>query len=122
MDPTSPVITVAASSEILWPPHGQRVPVTMSGAMTDAPEGSGVQSAAYQVMDEYGQSQPSGSIIPGADGRYAFTVRLQASRHGNDRDGRDYTIAVSATDTAGNSGVASTTPSPSPATRAHAPM
>jgi hypothetical protein len=60
-------------------------------------------------MDEYGQIQPSGSVPLGADGRYAFTVALQASRNGNDRDGRHYTIKVSATDHAGNPGDASAT-------------
>ena len=34
--------------------------------------------------------------------RYSFTVTLQASRRGNDQDGRHYTIAVSARDNAGN--------------------
>jgi hypothetical protein len=54
--------------------------------MMDEPGGSGVQaaSAAYQVIDEYGQIQPSGSFTPGADGSYAFTVALQASRRGGD--------------------------------------
>jgi hypothetical protein len=65
--------------------------------------------AAYQVIDEYGQIQPSGTFTPEADGSYAFTVELQASRNGNDRDGRHYTIEVSATDEAGNLGSASTT-------------
>jgi hypothetical protein len=75
----------------------------------DESDSSGVQSAAYAVTDEYGQVQPSGSFSPGADGGYTFTVALQASRNGNDRDGRRYTIMVSATDTAGNIGGASTT-------------
>jgi hypothetical protein len=72
--------------------------------------GSGVQagSAAYVVMDEYGQIQPSGSVTL-VDARYAFTVALQASRRGNDSDGRHYTIAVSAKDKAGNLGVESAT-------------
>jgi hypothetical protein len=51
----------------------------------------------YTVMDEYGQVQPSGNLIL-VDGSYAFTVALQASRRGNDPDGRHYMIAVSAQD------------------------
>lgn len=66
-------------------------------------------SAAYVVMDEYGQIQPSGNLPLGADGSYSFTVALQASRNGNDQDGRHYTIVVSAKDNAGNLGFASTT-------------
>jgi probable HAF family extracellular repeat protein len=110
MDTIPPVITVAASPATLWPPNGQRVAVRVSGMIIDAPGGSGVKvgSAAYVVMDEYGQIQPSGNLTLGADGSYAFTVELEASRRGNDRDGRHYTIAVSARDNLGNPGFKST--------------
>ena len=47
--------------------------------------------------------EPSGKISLRMDGSYAFTVALQASRRGNDPDGRRYTIMVRATDMAGNS-------------------
>ena len=109
VDTTAPIITVAASPETLWPPNGRLVTVTVSGTIMDEPGGSGVQanSAAYRVMDEYGQIQPRGSV-PLVDGSYAFTIQLQASRRGNDQDGRHYTITVSATDNAGNLGSAST--------------
>jgi probable HAF family extracellular repeat protein len=107
---TSPsVITVTASPAMLSPPNGRLVTVTVSGTITDKPFRFGVNSAVYQVMDEYGQIQPSGSVTLGADGRYAFTVGLQASRQGNDRDGRRYIIKVSATDNAGNEGSKSAT-------------
>ena len=43
------------------------------------------------------------------DGEYTFTVALEASRGGNDRDGRQYLIVVSAKDIAGNLGGASAT-------------
>jgi probable HAF family extracellular repeat protein len=111
-DITPPVITVTASPTTLWSPNGQRVTVRVSGAITDTEPGdSGVQagSAAYVVMDEYGQSQPSGNITLGASGSYSFTVALEASRRGNDQDGRLYTITVSAKDNAGNPGFKSTT-------------
>jgi hypothetical protein len=76
--------------------------------MMNEPNGLGVQASTYQVIDEYRQIQPQGSV-PIADGSYAFTVALEASRRGNDRDGRSYTIVVSATDVAGNQGSASAT-------------
>jgi probable HAF family extracellular repeat protein len=112
VDTTAPVITIAASPATLSPPNGKLVTVTVSGTITDGLGGSGVDasSAAYQVIDEYGQIQPSGPVTPDeADGSYAFTVDLQASRNGNDRDGRRYTIEVSATDHAGNEGAKSAT-------------
>jgi hypothetical protein len=109
-DPTPPVITVSASPAALWPPNGQRVTVTVSGTMTDS-GGSEVNasSAAYVVMDEYGQVQPKGGVTLKSNGSYSFTVALEASRQGNDQDGRHYTIAVSARDNAGNLGGASAT-------------
>jgi hypothetical protein len=106
-DTTPPVITVSASPTTLSPPNGKLVTVTVSGMITDPePGASGVKagSAAYVVMDEYGQTQPSGNVTLDAGGSYAFTVALEASRRGNDRDGRHYTIAVSAQDNLGNSG------------------
>jgi large repetitive protein len=110
-DNIPPVITVSASPATLSPPNGKLVAVTVSGTITDALGGSGVEldSGAYQVTDEYGRIQPSGSVPLEADGSYAFTVALQASRNGNDRDGRRYTIEVCATDEAGNEGDASAT-------------
>jgi hypothetical protein len=111
MDTIPPAVTVSASPATLWPPNGKLVPVTVSGTMTDSePDGSGVNasSAAFVVADEYGQVQPSGSITLGADGSYAFTILLQASRKGNDQDGRHYVIIVSAKDNAGNLGASST--------------
>jgi hypothetical protein len=65
-------------------------------------------TAAYAVIDEYGLIQPNGPIQVAMDGSYAFTIKLQASRKGNDRDGRQYTITVSAQDNEGNQGSKST--------------
>jgi hypothetical protein len=111
VDTTPPAVTIAARPTTLWPPNGKLVSVRVSGTITDAPDGSGVNasSAAFKVLDEYGQVQPQGSLALGAAGRYAFTVALEASRNGKDQDGRHYTIKVSARDHAGNLGGASTT-------------
>src|SRR5262249_45342945 len=107
-DTTPPTITIAATPETLWPPNGKLVPVMVSGTITDAGSGVDPTTAAYAVTDEYGSVQPSGPVTVAADGSYAFTIRLQASRHGNDRDGRQYTITVSAQDKVGNMGSAAT--------------
>jgi hypothetical protein len=109
-DTIPPAIIIAASPATLWPPNGKSVSVTVSGTMTDEPGGSGVHpsSAAYVVLDEYRLIQPRGSLTLGADAYYTLTVALEASRRGNDCDGRHYTITVSAKDHAGNLGVAST--------------
>jgi hypothetical protein len=109
-DTIPPAVTMAVSPTTLWPPNGKLVSVQVSGTITDEADGSGVNasSAAFVVLDEYGEIQPHGSLTLGTEGQYAFTVALKASRKGNDRDGRHYTITVSATDQAGNLGGAST--------------
>jgi hypothetical protein len=105
-DVTPPMITVSATPKTLWPPNGRMVPVTISGTITDAGSGVNASTVTYTVIDEYGLIQPSGSITNwnATTGNYTFTIQLQASRNGNDRDGRQYTIIVSAQDIEGNQG------------------
>ena len=85
------------------------VPVTISGTMTDSLSGVNRSSAAFAVTDEYGQVQPSGPVTVGSNGSYSFVINLQASRHGDDMDGRLYTITVSVRDNVENLGTATTT-------------
>ncbi len=108
VDQTPPVITIAASPATLKPPNGQMVPVTISGTITDATSGVSVHTAKFSVTDEYGIVQPTGIITLASGGNYSFTISLQASRQGNDFDGRQYTIVVSAVDLADNTGSGST--------------
>jgi hypothetical protein len=96
--PTS--VTVSVSPSILWPPNGVLVPVTVSGSASDA--GSGVSTVEWRVIDEYGQHQPSGSIMVPGGGPFSFQVPLLADRRGNDKDGRHYRIEVVAVDRFGN--------------------
>jgi hypothetical protein len=107
-DTLPPAITITATPDTLWPPNGKLVPVTIAGTITDTGSGVDLDTPTYMVIDEYGQVQPKGSVTLKPDGRYAFTIQLQASRNGNDRDGRQYTIVVSAQDEAGNMGSATT--------------
>jgi hypothetical protein len=107
-DTTPPMITIAATPETLWPPNGKLVPVTIAGTITDTDSGVDPTTAAYKVTDEYGRVQPSGPLTLGKHGSYAVTIHLQASRHGNDKHGRQYSITVSAHDTTGNEGVETT--------------
>ena len=109
IDLTPPAVSVSANPSSLWPANGKMVPVTISGTITDDLSGVDSSTAAFNVVDEYGSIQPSGPVSLGAGGSYSFTVSLQASRNGNDQDGRHYTITVSAQDLAGNPGSAATT-------------
>lgn len=78
------------------------VPITFWGKITD--DGSGLVSSSieYTVKDEYGLVQPRGHLTLDDAGKYSFTVLLRASREGNDKDGRHYSIRVSARDKASN--------------------
>jgi hypothetical protein len=104
VDTAWPKIIVGATPSILWPPNGKLVTVTVSGSIRDEAGGSGVDadSTDFFVVDQYHRVQPTGSVTLAGDGSYSFTVQLEASRDGNDPNGRRYTIAVNASDNAGN--------------------
>jgi glycosidase len=109
IDLTPPAVSMLAEPSSLWPPNGKMVPVTVSGTITDGLSGVNPSTAAFRVLDEYGDIQPSGPVSLGSGESYSFTVLLQASRNGSDRNGRQYKIIVSANDFAGNLGSAVTT-------------
>jgi hypothetical protein len=110
IDTIPPAISISANPSTLWPPNGKSVPVTVSGSITDSGSGVNPSTLACNVVDSYGLVQPSCSVGPlGAGGAYSFTVSLVASREGSDKNGRTYTISVSASDYAGNPASASTT-------------
>jgi hypothetical protein len=102
-----PVITVSASPSVLWPPNGKMIPVTLSGTTTVASCATKPTILSYTVVDEYGLVQPAGSIVPEADGTFSIRVPLQASRRGDDRNGRKYTITVTAANSGGSAAATS---------------
>jgi hypothetical protein len=102
-----PIVTAAARPSSLWPPNHKFVPVTVTGHVSDS-SGRIPRVVSYQVNDSYGEVQPSGSARVSANGNYSFVVSLQASRLGQDKNGRQYAIVVWATDHAGNTGWATT--------------
>jgi hypothetical protein len=105
VDTTVPVVTASASPTSLWPPNHKMVSVHVTGTVTDA-SGGVPGSVSFHVVDEYGKVQPAGTATVDANGNYSFNVSLQSSRLGQDKDGRQYRIIVTATDQAGNTGSA----------------
>src|SRR5262249_2150539 len=91
-----------------WPPNGKSVSVTVSGSITPGTQVIPPSGTTYAVIDEYGLVRPSGTVTLGANGSYSFTIQLEASRNGDDLDGRQYPITVRARDKVGNVGSAST--------------
>jgi hypothetical protein len=103
IDQTPPELSVSANPLQLWPPNNKLVPVRIFGTASDP--GSGLRTIHIEVVDEYGTCQPTVTDI-GLDeivnGQWERTIQLDASRKGNDKDGRKYTIRVTATDNVGN--------------------
>lgn len=108
IDTSTPNLTANAS-----PSAGQKkstpLSVTISGRVTDTTSGVNLASATYSVLDEYGVTQPSGSVTLQANGNYSFTLSLPATRNGGDTNGHLYTITIRAEDQAGNASTGSTT-------------
>jgi hypothetical protein len=103
-DTIPPLVTATATPTVLWPPNGKTTSVIVTGTVSDEGSGVDVSSGRFVVTDEYGILQPSGGVSIAADGTFSIAIPLAASRRGNDDDGRTYTIAISATDRAGNVG------------------
>lgn len=98
-DQTPPQLTLEMQPAALWPPTGTLVPVHFTGSASD--DASPILFVSFNVEDEYGRIRPSGTVGV-SDGRFSFTVYLEASRRGQDRDGRHYRVTVTAHDVTGN--------------------
>jgi hypothetical protein len=105
IDSSRPILTATAPG-MLWPPNGKTVPVQVRGTITDAGSGVNRSSVRFAVTDEYGAVHPSGAITLATDGSFSVNVPLVANRLDADKDGRKYTIVVTARDNAGNEGAA----------------
>lgn len=106
-DTTPPTIAVESSHAWLWPPNGKTQAVTVFGTMSDDGSGLDLTGADFVVLDEYGLVQPSGAVTVQPDGRFAVVIPLEASRRGQDRDGRLYTVTIRGQDLEGNQSTAS---------------
>jgi hypothetical protein len=103
-----PSITCSANPNVLWPPNGKQVSVIISGVVTPGTQALVLNTGTFAVMDSEGQIQQSGSVTVLSDGTYSFTIHLVASRDGSNRNGRQYTITVTAADEISNIGSCST--------------
>jgi hypothetical protein len=101
IDRAAPTATVTVSPSVVWPPNHETVQVTLTGQATDI--GTGIASIDLRVMDEYGEVEPAIASLAGngvGTLDWQVAVPLQASRKGDDLDGRLYTIEVVVTDRA----------------------
>jgi hypothetical protein len=107
IDKTTPTIVAYATPNSLWPPNHRFVAVTVTGHVSDNLSGV-VPGVFYDVVDSEGTDQPSGLVPVDRNGNFSFVVYLQASRLGQDKNGRLYTIDVFGVDAARNFGVGAT--------------
>lgn len=85
---------------VLWPPLAKAQSVTITGYVSDAV--SGLDGVSYTLSDEYGEYALSGNAVVSGGGGFSIVLQLMAQRLGTDRDGRTYTVTVTAIDKAGN--------------------
>ena len=94
-DTTPPTLTqLSANPEFLWPPNGDIIPVTVSGVVSDNSDVTTLR-ISFDVFDDPQYTDTPGvpiaqgdGIIPLPDGSFSFVTALEASRFGNDKDGR----------------------------------
>jgi uncharacterized lipoprotein YddW (UPF0748 family) len=101
IDRALPSGTIVADPAVLWPPNHKMVTVTLSGEILDV--GTGLESVAFRVRDEYGAAAPSIEPLTGGGLTalaFSRTFELEASRRGDDRDGRTYIIEATVADRA----------------------
>lgn len=91
IDKTLPEVSVDAAPKEIWPPNGKMVDIEVSSTVSDAH----LYLTNSTVEDEYRRVEP---IIASLN----QTIQLEASRNGEDTDGRAYTIRRVAEDLAGN--------------------
>jgi hypothetical protein len=101
---TPPSVSCSATPNTLWPPNGKTVLTTISGQITSGTSAIVSGATGFVVTDSQSPTQQNGTVTAQSNGGFSFSVPLVASRAGNIKAGRQYTIAVTATDAIGNQG------------------
>jgi hypothetical protein len=91
---------IVSSQESINMRNNKPVQIELSGSVA-VPDGCEVNHAQYQLTDEYGEMDKVGGLQLAADGRFTVAVPMVASRKGNDKDGRLYTVKFVAENEAG---------------------
>jgi hypothetical protein len=105
MDKTPPIVSVAATPSLLWPPNHKMVTVKPSVTVTDASPGKTVKLVSVTSSEPdngLGDGDTANDVVVNSDG----TLSLRAERSGNG-SGRVYTITYQVVDLAGNTATAS---------------
>jgi hypothetical protein len=89
--------------DTVWAPNNKPFTVTVSGTVQTASDSvlCGVESAWYELADSYAELDGTGPVTVQSDGTFSTDLVVEASREGDDREGRVYTITLFAQNGAG---------------------
>jgi uncharacterized lipoprotein YddW (UPF0748 family) len=106
IDKTAPTFQLEATPTRIFPPNGKPATVKLTGSASDTT--SGLAQVSYTVTDEYGTplTVPT-RALGGNSANWIDNLIIEASRHGDDSDGRLYRVTATVTDAAGNTTTAS---------------
>ncbi|HKP70021.1 MAG TPA: family 10 glycosylhydrolase [Pyrinomonadaceae bacterium] len=108
VDLTAPTAALTSNPGTIFPPSGEMTNVALDGNGADA--GSGLSQVSYVVTDEYGMLfSINDRPLSGSSANWLESLAIEASRRGNDRDGRLYTVVATVTDVAGRTSTATAT-------------
>ena len=91
---------IISSQEFINMRNNKPVQIELSGSV-DVHNGCEISTAQYQLTDEYGELDRVEVLQLGDDGSFTVTIPMVASRKGNDKDGRLYTVKFEAKNEAG---------------------
>jgi hypothetical protein len=105
-DAEAPVISLSVTPDALWPPNGTLSTIAATITASDA---SSI-SLRLAIQDEYGRYEVPAMTTSGAGAlTWKPSFALESARDGEDRDGRVYTIVLTATDEACNTATTTAT-------------
>lgn len=99
-DFTSPTISLEIDPKSIWPPDGKMIDVKIKAITID----ENPYLITIIVDDEYDLIEPAFTVENQPE--FDKTIKLEATRRGDDSDGRIYVIKILATDLAGNTSIA----------------
>lgn len=105
-DTTPPTLSVTLSPTTLWPPNGKFVPVTATVSVNDDYDPAPDIKLESITPSELSAPDDIRDAALGTDDRQFM---LKATRDGDNKAGRIYTVIYSATDASGNQSIASAT-------------
>ena len=91
---------ISSSQESINIRNNKQVHIGFSGSVI-VPDGCEIDSAEYQLTDEYGELDKIEDLLVGEGGSFAVAVPMVGSRKGDDKDGRLYTVKFVAENEAG---------------------